>query len=134
MKLLPITCSNWDMPHIEQSADCVKIELPLLDKLWAFHGSLDIPLVHILGADVVDEDGWHHLWGKLIGTNAPGLKMAGSFFVDGHLAFLDYGNGRQCIVLQTQHETYKTVIIQPDADQNPQAIVAQIRAGIGSVQ
>jgi hypothetical protein len=118
------------MARIEITSDCLKIELDLLDKVWAIHGSLDIPLVHVLDAKVVDEDGWQHIWRKLIGTNAPGLRMAGTYFVDGGLAFLDYGSGRQCVVLQTQHETYKTVIVQPNADQNAQEIVAQILARI----
>lgn len=122
------------MARIEITADCLQINLGLLDKVWAFHGSLDIPIAHIVGASVVDENGWQQLFSKLVGTNAPGLKMAGTFFVDGGLAFLDYGCGHGCIVLKTQHEHYKTVIVQPDADQNSQALVDQILARITTTQ
>ena len=118
------------MPHVELNDDCLKIELGTLDKIWAIHGSLEIPIAHIVGAQTVDESGWGHLWRKVIGTNAPGIKMAGTFYINGGLAFLDYGSGDQCIVLQTVHETYKTVIVQPDPGENSKELVAQILARI----
>jgi len=111
------------MPRIDVDDGSVTIALAPLEKMWAFHGSLNIPLAHIVGASVVDENGWQHMWLKLVGMNWPGVKMAGTFFVDGGLAFLDYNSGQACIVLDTQHETYKTVIVQPDEGQDSQAIV-----------
>jgi len=114
------------MARITIQNHCVQIELSTLDKVWAIHGSLDIPLVHVVKARVEDENGWAHLWRKVMGTNAPGLKMAGTFLVDGGLAFLDYSSGNGCIVLETRHETYRTIIVQPDPDQDPNAIVSEI--------
>lgn len=119
------------MARISIESNGVSIVLSTMDKIWAVHGSLQIPLAHVTLARVEDENGWAHMWRKLIGTNAPGMKMAGTFFMQGGLAFLDYGDGRNCLVLDTQHERYKTVIIQPDRDQDPDALAAEINRRIG---
>ncbi|MBC5810828.1 MAG: hypothetical protein GIW95_08275 [Candidatus Eremiobacteraeota bacterium] len=95
--------------------------------IWTIHGSLEIPFAHIRDARVQDENGWSHLWGKIAGTNAPGFKMAGTFWFDGGLAFLNYSDGRNCVVITTNHETYKTLIVQLEDDQDPAAIVAEIK-------
>lgn len=119
------------MARIAIESNNVHVQLSGMDKVWAVHGSLQIPLAHIMRASVEDENGWTHLWRKVIGTNAPGLKMAGTFFLPSGLAFLDYGDGRSCLVLETQHERFKTVIIQPDRDQDPDAIAAEINRRTG---
>jgi hypothetical protein len=119
------------MARIAIESNNVTIELSPMDKIWAVHGSLQIPLAHIVRAMVEDENGWHHFWRKLVGTDAPGMKMAGTFFLPNGLAFLDYSDGRSCLVLQTQHERYQTVIIQPDRDQDPDALAGEINRRAG---
>jgi hypothetical protein len=119
------------MARISIESNTIGINLSAMDKVWAVHGSLQIPLAHVTLARVEDENGWSHLWRKIIGTNAPGLKMAGTFFVQGGLAFLDYSDGRNCLVLETQHERYRYVIVQPDRDQDPDALAAEINRRIG---
>ncbi|HEY9180364.1 MAG TPA: hypothetical protein VIO32_06560 [Candidatus Baltobacteraceae bacterium] len=119
------------MARIAIESNNIQIQLSPMDKVWAVHGSLTIPLAHVKLARVEDESGWTHMWGKIIGTNAPGLKMAGTFFFPGGLAFLDYGSGRNCLVLETGHETYTYVIVQLDSDQNPDAIAAELNRRIG---
>lgn len=121
------------MARISIESNAVSIALSPMDKIWAIHGSLQIPLSNVTLAHVEDENGWAHLWRKVIGTNAPGLKMAGTFFLDGGLAFLDYADGRNCLVLETQHERYKTVIVQPDRDQDSDALAAEINRRIGKI-
>ena len=117
------------MANVTIENNSVTIELSTMDKIWATHGSLKIPLSHITLASVEDENGWDFWWRKIIGTSAPGLKTAGTFFADGGLAFLDFGTGRNCLVLQTAHETYKTVIVQTGDD--PDRIAAEINRRIG---
>lgn len=112
-------------------SNVVNIQLSNWDKLWTIHGSLSIPLSHITSARVEDENGWNHAWRKLVGTGAPGLKMAGSFFTSGGLAFLDYGDGKNCLVLETQHETYKEVIVELDRGDDPDALAAEINRRVG---
>lgn len=117
------------MARVTIESNAVTVDLPTIDKVWAVHGSLHIPLAHVKLASVQDENGWDLMWSKLIGTNAPGAKMAGTFFLDGGLAFLDFGTGRNCLVLQTEHERYKLVIVQTDDD--PDRIAAEINRRIG---
>lgn len=119
------------MARIVIESNNVQVQLSTMDKIWTVHGSLAIPLAHITLARVEDENGWDHLWRKIIGTNAPGLKMAGTFFMPGGMAFLDYADGKNCLVLETQHETYKYVIVQPERDQDPDAIAAEINRRLG---
>ena len=119
------------MARIVIESNTIGIQLSTMDKIWAVNGSLQIPLAHVSLAHVEDEDGWNHLWRKIIGTSAPGLKMAGTFFLDGGLAFLDYSDGRNCLVLDTQHERYNKIVIQPDRDQDPDALAAEINRRIG---
>lgn len=119
------------MARIAIESNAVQIVLSTMDKIWAAHGSLTIPLSHITFARVEDENGWAHMWRKIIGTSAPPLKMAGTFFFDGGLAFLDYNDGKNCLVLETQNERYKYVVIQPDRDQDPDALAAEINRRTG---
>lgn len=120
-----------DMAKIAIENNNVQVHISDLDRIWAMHGSLEIPLAHVTSARVEDESGWAHMWRKLIGTNAPGLKMAGTFYMPGGLAFLDYGDGKNCVVIETQHETYKSIIVQVERGDDPDAIVAEINRRVG---
>jgi len=117
------------MAQVAVENNAVTIDLSTMDKIWAVHGGLKIPLAHIKSARVEDENGWDYWWRKVAGTTAPGLKTAGTFFANGGLAFLDFETGRSCIVLETEHETYKTIIIQSGDD--PDRIAAEINRRIG---
>jgi hypothetical protein len=119
------------MARVAIESNNLQVRLSPMDKVWALHGSLTVPLAHITLARVEDEDGWNHLWRKIIGTSAPGLKMAGTFFWPDGLAFLDYGDGKNCLVIETQHERYKTVIVQVDRDQDPDAFAAELNRRVG---
>lgn len=118
------------MAQLEIRDDGVHIELSTMDKIWAVQGSLTIPLAHITGAHVENENGWAYLWRKVIGTTAPGLKMAGTFFGNDGLAFLDFGSGSNCVVLDTEHEFYKHVIVEVSGD--PVALAAELNQRIGT--
>ncbi len=120
------------MAHIEIENGTVRVQLSTAEKFWAVHGSLAIPLAHITRAHVETESGWNHFWRKIVGTGAPGLKMAGTFWVNGGFAFLDYGSGENCLVLDTQHETYKSVIVQIDPDQDVHAVADEVNGRIAA--
>jgi len=74
------------------------LELRRWDKFLAVHGSLHIPLEHITAARA-DTAPRVPVWTKLIGTNFPGWKAAGTFFTSDGLAFYDYDAGSTCLVL-----------------------------------
>lgn len=120
------------MAKITIGENAVTVELSLADKLMAFHGSLSIPLEHVLSATVEDQDVWAHLWRKVIGSSAPPFVMAGTFWVDGGLAFLDYHDSRNCLVIKTAHETYKSIVVQPDDGQDAHALADEINKKVAA--
>jgi hypothetical protein len=108
------------------------VALSLADKILAFHGSLTIPLAHVVSASVENQDVWSHLWRKVIGSSAPPFVMAGTYWVDGGLAFLDYHESRNCLVIKTAHETYKSIVVQPDEGQDPHALADEINKKVAA--
>lgn len=115
------------MAHISIDNDILTVELSPADKFFALHGNLRIPLAHVTRAVVEDENGWKYLW-KLLGTNLPGIKVAGSFFTSDGLAFCDFGNGQNCVVLDTTNEMFKRVVVQLDRSQDAQGMADRITA------
>ncbi|MDQ6823586.1 MAG: hypothetical protein M3Z07_03735, partial [Candidatus Eremiobacteraeota bacterium] len=59
-------------------------------------------------------------------TSLPGIKVAGSFFTSDGLAFCDFGNGKNCVVIDTTNEMFKRVVVQLDPDQDAHAVAGQI--------
>src|SRR4029077_18593127 len=79
----------------------------------AFRSRLDIPLAHIRAVEIDPEAArgwWHGL--RIMGSNIPGVLMAGPFYQDGGFVFYDVHDPRQTIVLELEHETYKRLIVQ----------------------
>lgn len=107
----------------------LKLNVEGADKLWAFKGSLEIPLVHIAGvrADAEIAHGWLHGI-KAPGTNLPGVITAGTFYHDGQRVFWDVHHAEKVIVIELRHEKYQELIVEV-AD--PDAAVKQVRAAIG---
>ncbi|MDQ2866139.1 MAG: hypothetical protein M3R51_07915 [Candidatus Eremiobacteraeota bacterium] len=120
------------MAQITLDSDTLTVSLSGWDAVWAMHGSLRVPLSHITGVEVTHENGWHYLW-KMLGTNAPGVKVAGSFMTGEGLVFCDFSNGNDCISLATTHETYKRIVIQLDNGENADALASRIREQIAVV-
>ena len=95
------------------------------DKLWAFKGSLEVPLAHVAGvrADPDIAHGWWHGI-RLLGTNLPGVITAGTFHQDGKRVFWDVHNPANTIVIELRDERYDELIVEV-AD--PQAAVKLIQ-------
>lgn len=120
------------MAKVTIGADTLNIELSLADKILAFHGSLAIPLEHVMSASVADQDVWAHLWHKIIGSSAPPFVMAGTYWVDGGLAFLDYHDSRHCLMIKTSHERYSSIIVQPDEGEDSYALAEEINKRVAA--
>jgi hypothetical protein len=90
-----------------------------MHKLWAFRSRIEIPLDHITSVDVNhDQVGrwWHGF--KLVGTDAPGLFAAGTFYYHGELVFWDVHDTTKTIIVSLEHERYKKLIVEvADAEQ-----------------
>ena len=117
------------MVHVTLGPDTLAIHLSPLDVVFSVHGPFELPFEHIMGARVEDEHGWRHVWRKVWGTNAPGIKMAGTFYLPDGLAFLDYSTGEECLVIETRHEHYRTIIVQT-GDEDVESLAAEINRRI----
>jgi hypothetical protein len=84
-----------------------------MHKLWAFRSRIEIPLDHIASVEVNhDQVGkwWHGF--KLVGTDAPGLFAAGTFYYHGELVFWDVHDTTKTIIVSLEHERYKKLIVE----------------------
>ena len=82
-------------------------------KLWAIKSRIEIPLTHITGVEVNHDQvsrWWHGF--KLIGTDAPGLFAAGTFYYHGELVFWDVFDTTKTIIVSLVHERYKKLIVE----------------------
>lgn len=116
------------MVKVTVSGDHAVFDVEGLHKLWAFRSQLDIPLAHVVDAEVNhDQVGrwWHGF--KLIGTETPGLFAAGMFAFHGELVFWDVRHPENAIIVSLEHERYKKLIIEV-AD--PAGAVSMLRASI----
>lgn len=120
------------MAHVVLDEASVHINLSFGEMLLAAHGSVNLPYEHIAGARVESETGWNHMWRKMYGTNAPGIKMAGVFWLDGGMAFLDYKSGDNCLVIETKNESFKTVIVEPDFGEDAAALAEAINKKVAA--
>ena len=120
------------MATISLDSENLKVKLGAWDHVWAFSGSLMIPLAHVRDVSIADEGAWSRAWAKLIGTSVPGLKTAGTFFSKDGLVFCDYTSGKSCLEITTEHEFYKKLVIQLDEGQDPQSVADQIHQKLPS--
>jgi hypothetical protein len=98
-------------------------------KLWAIKSRIEIPLTHISGVEVNHDQvsrWWHGF--KLLGTDAPGLFAAGTFYYHGELVFWDVFDTAKTVIVSLEHERYKKLIIEV-AD--PAAIAQMLNAARG---
>ena len=100
-----------------------------MHKLWSMRSQIEIPLTHIIDVEVNHEQvgkWWHGV--KLMGTDAPGLFAAGTFYYHGELVFWDVYDTTKTIIVSLEHERYKKLIVEV-AD--PQATAAMLKGAIG---
>jgi hypothetical protein len=102
------------------------VELSPLDAVFAVHGSFAIPLEHVTGASTVKPPAfWDSL--KIIGTNWPWGKMAGSYLYHGESVFFDYhGNETAILVVDLASERYKHLFIHVDPPGTPESAATAI--------
>lgn len=106
------------------------VELAALDKVFSVHGSFAIPLEHVTGASTAKPPGFFESL-KIVGTNWPWGKMAGSYLYHGDAAFFDYrGNESAVLVVDLASERYRHLYVHVDAPDTPEAAVARVRAAL----
>lgn len=118
------------MARIELEPTRIGVILNPLDEVLALHGSLHIPYSHIRSVrhEPVPEALFR---GVRIGTNIPGIKVAGSFFTTEGVIFYDFHDPSRCLIFELDHETYKKAVVEVDRSQDPATLAAQIATRIG---
>jgi len=101
----------------------LNINLSLLDRLLAFHGSFHIPLSHVTNAYVSDLEDLE-LQYDLKGTNWGLVKSVGVFANPRGLIFVDVGEG-DCLVVETRGERFPQIAVQL-SDGDPNALAHEI--------
>lgn len=104
----------------------LKIKLSMLDRLLAFHGSLDIPLAHVTNAYVSDLEELQ-LQYAIEATNFGLLKSVGVFANPQGLIFADVGSG-DCLVIDTRGERFPQIAVQLPKGEDPNALAHEIMA------
>lgn len=118
------------MARIALEPDHVSLILAPLDEVLALHGSLHIPYGHI--RSVRHEAVPAALFrGIRIGTNIPGIKVAGTFFTPDGVIFYDFHDPSRCLIFDLDHEKYRKAVVEVDRGQDPDTLAAQILARTG---
>ena len=118
------------MARIELESSRVNIVLNPLDEVLALHGALRIPYSHIKSVKHVPvPPEWFR--GFRIGTNVPGIKVAGTFFTDEGTIFYDFHDPEHCLTFELAHEKYKRVVVEVNRDQEPTRLAVQIASHLG---
>jgi hypothetical protein len=116
------------MVNLSISGGNLHLHVQGADRLWAFKGSLEIPLRHIASIRAgpsVAHGWWHGI--RFPGTNIPGVLTAGTFYKDGKRVFWDVHHPENTVVIELLDETYGELIVEV-AD--PQLMVEQVRAAL----
>ncbi len=116
------------MADVRIEGDTLNINLSLLDRMLAFHGSFRIPLSHVTNAYVSDLEDLE-LEYKLEGTNWGLIKSAGVFANPQGLIFADVGSG-DCLVVETRGERYPRIAVQVSGNQDANTLAHEIMRAI----
>ena len=117
------------MTEVELTRDALVVHVQGMDQLWALKSRLEIPLAHVVGAEVDPEIARE--WHKGIragGTHVPGVITAGTFYRDGERVFWDVHDPEQTVVIQLRDERYARLVIEVE---NPHATAVAIQGALG---
>jgi hypothetical protein len=113
------------MTEVELTRDALVVHVHGMDQLWALKSRLEIPLAHVVGAEVDPEIARE--WHKGIragGTHVPGVITAGTFYQEGERVFWDVHDPEKTLVIQLRDERYTRLVIEVE---DPRATVAAIQ-------
>lgn len=117
------------MARVAMEEQGVTIRLNWVDEVLALHGSLHIPYRHIVGVSTEEiPEAWLH--GIRVGTNLPGMKVAGTYSTEDGMIFCVFRDRAQCLTLELTHERYVRVVVEIDPVQNREALKEEIRARV----
>jgi hypothetical protein len=118
------------MADIELTEDALIIHVRGLDRIFALKSRLEIPLSHVVGAEVdagvAQPPAWKSL--RLTATQIPWVVTAGTFYQEGERVFWDVHDPKKAVVIRLSDERYARLIIGVE---DPASTAATIEAAIG---
>jgi hypothetical protein len=118
------------MTEVELTKDALIVYVRGMDRLWALKSRLEIPLSHVVDAEV--DPGLAREWHKGIragGTHVPGVITAGTFYQEGERVFWDVHDPEKTVVIRLRDERFASLVIEVD---NPYSTVAVVQEVLGN--
>ncbi|MFM9613541.1 hypothetical protein DF268_28445 [Streptomyces sp. V2] len=115
------------MARIRIDGDHLVVVIEGLDKLWAFKGSLTIPLANVRGATADPGISTDPKGIRAPGSHVPGVITAGTFHQDGEKIFWDVKDASKAVVIELADERYTRLVLQVD---DPRATVALVEKAL----
>jgi hypothetical protein len=115
--------------EVELAENALIVHVRGMDRLWALKSRLEIPLAHVVGAEVEPEiaQGWREGI-RAPGTHVPGVITAGTFYQEGERGFWDVHHPEKTVVIRLRDERYARLVIEVD---DPRATAAAIQGALG---
>ncbi|MDQ3862104.1 MAG: hypothetical protein M3317_01120 [Actinomycetota bacterium] len=117
------------MAEVELTQNALIVHVRGMDRLWALKSRLEIPLAHVVGAEVNSEvaQGW---WKgiRAPGTHMPGVITAGTFYQEGERVFWDVHDPESTVMIHLKDERYARLVIEVD---DPASTAAAIQRALG---
>jgi hypothetical protein len=117
------------MTEVEIAEDALIVHVKGMDRLFSLKSRLEIPLRHVLGAEV-DPDvaqGWRKGL-RAPGTHLPGVITAGTFYQEGNRVFWDVHDPEKAIVIRLGDERYARLVIEVE---DPPTTAEAIEGAVG---
>jgi hypothetical protein len=115
--------------EVELTENALIVHVRGMDRLWALKSRLEIPLAHVVGAEVYPQvaQGWRKGI-RAPGTHVPGVITAGTFYQEGERVFWDVHDPEKTVVINLKDERYARLVIEVD---DPPATAAAIQGALG---
>jgi hypothetical protein len=119
------------MATIELTENTLIVYVEGIDKFFAFKSQLEVPLSHVVGAEVdplvVQE--WGNLWKglRIPGVHMPGLLATGNFYQHGERVFWDVHDPHKAVTIRLADEQYARLVIEVE---DPAACLAAIEEAV----
>ena len=115
------------MPNLTIDEKALHVGLSSGEKLAALHGSIDVSLSKITGAQVLGRKWWWGLGLRIPGTGLPGVIVAGTFVQKGDRALVSWTRGNQVLQVNLQDFGYTRLVLGvPNAEEWADTINAYI--------
>ncbi|MBZ6227425.1 hypothetical protein [Streptomyces olivaceus] len=115
------------MALIRIDGDDLVVVIEGFDKLWAFKGSLTIPLANVRGVTADPGIAADPKGIRAPGSHVPGVITAGTFHQDGEKVFWDVRDASKTVVIELADERYARLVLQVD---DPRAAVALVEKAL----